>query len=299
MTTKDDNESLNVVRIMTLFQYSKTWWKILLVILYLTLSNPVAVRAADSSGYAVAGVVVYETSEGIERIRIGDDKAIVLIAGGKYPRWSPDGKYIVFVRGNDILIMTDNGEQVRLLATAQRAKAVCFFSDGKSVLFTDGQYIRRVNLDTGQIETILSGRKFMELDIAGDGKRLVTTVKSFPGLYYVLAVYIPTGTVRTVSRGCSASISPDGRFVTVNGPKHKSLNLFSWERLDSVGKISAPGNFRFDNQFWSNRQDWLVSKTEGSVEDIFIHRLSDDKSFQVTFSGQCDRPDFYIESPDG
>jgi len=38
-----------------------------------------------------------------------------------------------------------------------------------------------------------------------------------------------------------------------------------------------------------------VSKTEGPVEDIFIHRVSDDKSFQVTSSGQCDRPDLYLE----
>jgi len=242
----------------------------------------------------VEGRVVYQRPDGIYSVKIGRKQEKRLSKNGSNPRWSPTGKSIVFVHRNEIRIMDRKGGQKKTLAQAQKAKAVCFDHSGKAVLFTDKKTIKRVYIKTGKIETILRGKyDFLELDISNDGKVLAVTVKTPLG-YQVRRINLHSKNRKNVARGCSATLSPDSRYITVNGRKHRFLNLYNLHTLKLEKQLSAPYGRRFDNQFWSNHKDWLVSKSEDDAENIYIHHIPTDSSYQITTSGNCDRPDFYV-----
>lgn len=243
----------------------------------------------------LVGKVVYQRSDGIYQIREGDKFPQRLLGYGTSPRWSSDGKRIAFVHGNAIMLLTEKSGKVRQLATAGKAKALCFYPDGQSVIFTDGNFLRRVEISNGKVTTLLAGDEFREVDIAEDGIRLAATVRTPYGIK-VRVFDLQTGSNRTVSRGCSASISPDGNRITVNGKKHRVLKLYNWNSLQPAGRIHAPAGRQFDNQFWSNSPEWIVSTAEGKRHDIFIHHVRSDAAYQLTTSGDCDRADLYVMS---
>ncbi|AGF79149.1 hypothetical protein UWK_02613 [Desulfocapsa sulfexigens DSM 10523] len=239
------------------------------------------------------GKIVYQRPDGIYMITVGEKSPQHLLNYGTNPRWSPNGKQIAFVHGNAILILTVKDGTVKQLATASKAKALCFFPDGKSVIFTDDKLLRRVDIKSRKIKTLLQGEQFYEVDIAKDGKRLTATVRGLTG--FKVRIYdLQSNSNHTVSRGCSASISPDGSKVTVNGGKHRILHIHQWDSLKKIGQIHAPTGKQFDNQLWSNSPQWLVSTTEGKRRDLFLHHINSDSSFQITTSGDCDRGDLYV-----
>ncbi len=239
------------------------------------------------------GKIVYQRPDGIYLIKVGEKSPQHLLNYGTNPRWSPNGKQIAFVHGNAIFILAIKDGTVKQLATAGKAKALCFFPDGKSVIFTDDKLLRQVDIKSRKIKTLLQGEQFYEVDIAKDGKRLTATVRGLTG--FKVRIYdLQSSSNHTVSRGCSASISPDGSKVTVNGKKHRILYIYDWNRLKKVGQTHAPAGKRFDNQLWSNNPQWLVSTTEGKRRDIFLHHIDSDSSFQITTSGDCDRGDLYV-----
>ena len=241
----------------------------------------------------IAGWVVYQRPDGIYKTRVDKRQSQRLVENGTYPRWSPDGKMIAFLRGRAIMVMTSEGGRPQEIAAVDRPRAVCFHPDGRRVLFTDGKIIRSVRLSDRKVQTVLRGYDFRELDISADGTNLVATVKTATG-YYVKTFELDAKRSRTVSRGCSASISPDGKYVTVNGDKHKRLNLYQWDSLRLTGYVNAPEHNRFDNQYWSNHPDWLVSTSEIKGNDIYIHQISTNRTYGITAYGDCDRGDLFV-----
>ncbi len=242
----------------------------------------------------VDGWVVYQRPDGIYSARAGLPQEKRLSKNGSAPRWSPDGKMIVYVHDNEIKVMDRKGGNKITVASAKKGKAVCFGPFGKTILFTDYKTIRRVNLKTGTVETILKGDyEFREVDIGTRGRILAVTVRTPFGIQ-VRRIDLKTGQREKVARGCSAAVSPDLKYITVNGRKHKFLRLYNLNTLRLEKHLSAPPGRRFDNQFWSNHQDWLVSKSEDDAENVFIHHLPTDSSYRVTTSGHCDRPDFFV-----
>jgi Tol biopolymer transport system component len=133
----------------------------------------------------------------------------------------------------------------------------------------------------------------MELDVAGEGTLLALTAKE-TFRYYVYAIDLNKEHIQKVARGCSASLSPDGSQVTVNDRSHKTLRLFDRLTGEKYMIIDAPLGTKFDNQFWSNDSDWIVSISEGEASNIYVHQISTNQSWRVTESGGCDRPDLYI-----
>ncbi len=246
--------------------------------------------------FRMTGKVVYQRPDGIYTVKIGSKKPQRIVEYGTSPRWSPDGKKIAFVDGNKIMIVSPRGGKAKAIATAAKAKAVCFDPDGQSVLFTDHKSLRRVDLRRQKVTTVLKGNEFLEIDIAEDGIRLAATVRTSLG-YRVQVFDLQTGKSRTVARGCSASLSPNGSLVTVNGRKHRVLNLYSWDSVQRVEHITAPAGGKFDNQLWSNSPQWIVSTSEGDRHDIFIHHVPSDTSYRVTSNGDCDRGDLYVSNP--
>ncbi len=242
------------------------------------------------------GVVVFQKSDGIYTVLVGKKKENRLIDFGGYPRWSADGKKIAFIDDNRIMMMTSQGQQVKELATTSRGIAVCFHPDGHSILFTDKKSIKQVDIHTTTITTIATGNEFFELDISNDGRTLVVTEKEIGG-YRVVAIDLATNKHTRISRGCSASISPNGNNITVSSQDHRELLLFNRQKNKIVSSLQMIKALTFDNQYWSNSPDWITSQSEDTGDNIFLHHVPTSAGFQLTFTGGCDRPDYFIFSP--
>jgi uncharacterized membrane protein YbhN (UPF0104 family) len=247
-------------------------------------------RGADTQ---FDGSLVYEESGGISVVDIRTGVSRQLTANGNYPRWSPDGRHVVFVRGGSIMLIDVEDGKIRELSDGRVARAVCFADNGKAVLFTDGLFLRQVELESLKVTDVLRDGRFLEIDITADGTLLAATVKTVTG-FKVRLYDISSGQGKTVARGCSASLSPDGRYVTVNSSDHTVLYLYASDSLQKVGEVRAPSGLRFDNQFWSNDPDLLVSTSEGDRKNIYIHHVRRGTSRKVTFSGDCDRADLFV-----
>lgn len=252
------------------------------------------VRGVDqASGIQLRGRLVYERPDGIYLTDIESNNSRRLAEGGTYPRWSPDGNHIAFVQKTSIMLISSKGGKVRLLANANEPRALCFTADGRDVLFTDGKRLRRVEVKTRIISDLPLNGRFLELDMNRDARYLAATVKTTTG-YKVRLYSLSDFSGRTVARGCSASLSPDGSLVTVNSNDHKELHLYNTQNLQRKGSVETGKGSRFDNQFWSNHPDWLVSTFEGKKKDIFLHNLAKSTAYQVTFTGDSDRGDLFV-----
>ncbi len=240
------------------------------------------------------GWVVYQRSDGIYKEKIENGGAVLLRSKGRYPRWSPDGKLIAYVDGNRIMIMDNDAKRNRQIAISEKGRAVCFHPNGKSILYTSKNKIFQVKIDSGETLELVQGNEFFELDISNDGRTLVATEKSILG-YRVVEVNLNSGVKKIIGRGCSASISADGEYISVNGREHKILYLHSRLQKDVIVEMEMVQGLTFDNQFWSNDPNWLVSKSDGISSDIYVHHFPSQKTYQITFSGDIDRPDYFVK----
>jgi hypothetical protein len=243
------------------------------------------------------GWVVFARQGGIWLQRLGEAEARRVADQGSYPRFAPHGRRIAFVRGKTVAVVNRDGSGLRELVAVAEPQAVGWAPDGRRVLFSDGQKIKQVELSGGPPEPVVRGYTFRELDLTPDGRRLVASVRGAFGVK-VLIFDLPGPTEgREFAEGCSASFSPDGHLVTVNDGRHQRLNFHEAASGVRRGGIDAPPGLRFDNQFWSNHADWIVSLAEGDGGNVFIHQVSANRSLQVTSGGGCDRPDLFVEAP--
>ncbi|MDP6524702.1 MAG: hypothetical protein QGI24_02700 [Kiritimatiellia bacterium] len=222
---------------------------------------------------------------------IGETRATRLAKNGYYPRWSPDGKRIAFLRDNKVMIMTSSGRWQRRLAEVKAPWAICYHSNGKEVLFTDGDAIKSVTIDTREVRTLVSGHDYRVLDISEDGARLATSIKGHKMLLYDFAV----SEVPVIKRGCSISLSPDANFFMRNRGDHSQVVIWDWQTKELAKTISAPRGTTIDNGFWSNHQGWMVARTEApGNENVVVYYIPDGSRTCVTFCGDSNRPDLFV-----
>lgn len=260
----------------------------------LSSSNISSVHELKENQLKIKGKLIYQRSDGIYVQKISNQRELKIIEGGTYPRWSNDGKRIVFLQGKKVMVANHDGKGIQLITVLDKPQAVGFHPDGIHVLFIDGKKIMMADIRKKNVEKIWEGYRFKEFDISGDGKKIVATVKGFSG-YTILLYNLNTKTIRSVAEGCSASISPDGERVTVNTSGHKTLEIYEIKSLRIAARIHAPHDDLFDNQKWSNHNDWIVATSEIKGKNIFIHRVSSDIAYQMTKSGDSDRADLFLE----
>ena len=236
------------------------------------------------------GLVVCEGDGGVRLAHIGTAGTTLLAPGGAWPRFSPDGTLVAFLRGREVMVAPVAGGAPRFLAAASAPRALAFGPGGASVLFTDAGAVRAVDLSTRAVATLLDGAGALELDAAPDGT-VVFTVKA-PGGFAIRGYDPAARRGWRIAAGCSASLSPDGRRVTCNAGDHRSLGLLRREDGARAGALPAPPGLRLDNHFWSNHPDWVAGVQEGTGA-ILVQQLSSGLAWQVV-AGGCDRPDLFV-----
>lgn len=239
------------------------------------------------------GRIVFMKAGGIYVKELGDDTEKRVLAKGTYPRWSPDGNMIAFIHNHQIGMFNRIDGATTYLARAKSPRAVVFNDTGKSILYADAETIFSVDIHSRQKKKVAQGKDYRELDVAKKGSLLVVTAKDFFD-YYIYIIDLKNDRIKKIARGCSASLSPNGERITVNSRSHLELTLFDQLTGEKIGTLNAPSGYKFDNQFWSNDPDWIVSISEGNEADVYVHQVSTNQSWQVTQTGDCDRPDLYI-----
>ncbi len=239
------------------------------------------------------GRIVFMKAGGIYVKELGDDTEKRVLVKGTYPRWSPDGNKIAFVHNHQIGMFNLTDNSTTYLAKAENPRAVVFNDTGKSILYADAETIFSVDIHSRQKKKVAQGKDYRELDVAKKGSLLAVTAKEIFD-YYVYIIDLKNDRIKKIARGCSASLSPNGERITVNSRSHLELKLFDRLTGEKTGSLDAPSGYKFDNQFWSNDPDWIVSISEENEADVYVHQVSTNQSWQVTQTGDCDRPDLYI-----
>jgi len=236
--------------------------------------------------------LLFHRPDGLYRMTLGGAGSHRIHPDGTYGRWAPDGRSLAFIAGNQIMWHDLETGVSRALANVTTPGALAFHPDGRQILFTDGDTIRSVRHDTGAVHTILTGPTFVELDVAADGSFLATTVKRFG--YRVMRWNLADGTSHDFGRGCSASISPDTRWITVNALDHLQLMLHASNGQGTARPLRSPVEVPLDNQKWSNHPDWIAGIIETPAKDIMVQSVPEGQIWRLTDLGDADRPDLFI-----
>lgn len=235
--------------------------------------------------------LVFEHADGVYMRELGSGAATLAVPGAKWPRWSPDGSFIAYLKENGVHRFFPETGRHEKLADVNDPRTLVVAPDGNEVWFSEGSAVNAVDLESKKVRQLAEDGTFLEIDAGPDGKTLVATVKRFG--YRVKVFHLETGKVTELGKGCSASFSPDGFTVTNNLDGHQYLALIDWNSGDTRQKIPAPAGTKTDNQFWSNHPDWIVSMDE-SDGSILGHRVSDHRVWKLSAVPNGDRPDLWI-----
>ena len=251
----------------------------------------------------VRGVVVYERGRdgkhfGIWKTTLGETAAYRMTRDGRYPRLSPDGRDMAFLRGDaQILLMPVRGNRERTLYTgASRIPAISFHGNGREILFLEKDEVKSVEIATGRVSTVRKIPVPAAVDVSADGSLLIVST-NLKGRHEMHACRLPDGEWQNLGRGCSAAIAPDGSVLTDNNFNHRFMRVLSAADFQETGRIPPPPGMTLDNEAWSNRNDWISYRSEQRNHRFaWLYRLGDTAPLQATFTRDADRPDVFLES---
>lgn len=260
------------------------------------------VRALQRLRERVRGVVVYERERdgkhlGLWKTTLGETAAYRLTRDGRYPRLSPDGGRVAYLRGDaEIRIMSIRGRGDRLLHTAgARIPSITFHPNGREILFLEKDEVRSLDLAGLTVRTVRQIRVPAAVDVSEDGRQLIVST-NLKGRHEIHTCLLPDGEWKTLGRGCSAAISPDGRVMTDNHFDHHYMRVLQTSDFQEAGRVPPPPGMTVDNEAWSNRPDWIAFRSEQKNHRfIWLHHLGDPAPLQATFTRDADRPDVFVQ----
>lgn len=269
----------------------------------LGLSRSQRRRVAELSKQCPGWLVFQRESErcpeGVYVARIGG-RFGVRIANGRYPRWSPDGRWIAYLAGSNVCVMNAQGRARRVVATTDdpQPHALAFHPSGRELWFPDGDRLRAVRLADGETRTVMSNVAVRGLAFSSDGGRMVISVAG----HRMFALVVTNGCVvqpgRRLGRGCSAALSPDGAWYSDLDGRHVCIRLRRWDDDSVVAILDGPERWPVDNESWSNHARWLAVRTErpGPV-DVWVWDLDSKRAVRLTGTGDVNRPHLWVQDP--
>lgn len=208
-----------------------------------------------------------------------------------YPRWLPDGRRFVFIRENRIMLHDTGDGSEHELARGEQIRAVAVNHANGGILFAAGNGIHRFTIGNSETEQLISGDRAYGLG-AHENLLIATEKTPLRGFGIVRYALSDIGEGTLLGRGCSASLSPDGTLTTLNLHGHRELALVD-VHTGTVRKIlHAPEGKRLDNHAWSNHADWIATVSHGG--DVLLQRVADAACWQITTTGDANRPDLFI-----
>ncbi len=251
----------------------------------------------DTLAAEIDGAVVYQRNGRIYKLVIGDWNPIEL-GSGMYARWGPGGKKIAVLETNgDVYVMNSDGSNRTKLA-AGGATGNCpleFHTNGHEVIWLSGNQLKATDITTKATRSLMSNPPrgcTGEPGISADGKRLACRDS-----HDLLGFDLPTQKVRQYASGCSPGVSPNGARVMNNVTGHTTLEVRNWDgsilKTLHASNGASPDN-TWDNHHWSNHDDYIAAKGDGSAKEVYIIKISSDKTTRVTWVGGVDYPDLYV-----
>ncbi|MFC1765092.1 hypothetical protein ACFL6U_23850 [Planctomycetota bacterium] len=188
---------------------------------------------------------------------------VLRLGGNENPQYSPDGKYMAYVRGHNLCILSLETSNVRKFPPKFNARNVRWSPDSKYILFNSFDSIRpqriyRLEVQTGNIIPILPPEEGYNVDYeylisfnewSHDGKSFfyVETDRKNK-LSRILNRDFETGNEKELYRGpeyFSISLSPDGQWLAFAGRKVETeINVMPASGGESreLCKIIQPAN---------------------------------------------------------
>ena len=132
-----------------------------------------------------------------------------------------------------------------------------------------------------------------EPGISADGKRLAA--RSGHDLH---AIDLPTRETRKYGRGCSSGISPDGNSLMCNLDGHREMVISSWDgkRRVKMSANSCEPDRKWDNQHWSNSNDYISAQGSGERAEAYVVCVSKNRGTRLTWEGGVSYPDLFVAS---
>ena len=259
----------------------------------------------------------------IERMEIGEWKPRIL-GEGVCARVGPDGKRLAVFRTEpgslkdkmtgSIWIMNADGSRERDLYTGAISLGVgaCpidFHPNNREIVFIqEGGGLGAVNIEWRTVHDLqLPGTYARELQLDGYGERLVARWQGqgdWAMLRRLVLVEPETRVVRIYAAGCSAAVSPDANWMTVNHDGHERMSIVHRDirrRAELEAAELVGSGHGWHNWHWSNHNDYIAvevfRKTKKQYEgptDAWILKLSGRRATRVTFDRQANFPDLHV-----
>lgn len=278
----------------------------------ITLASMSYSQDADLENVLNGARLLFIQNETLYYMEIGKWEKVVLhspCANGSAVRWAASGKRALIAAPSSVTVIDIATEQVAYSKTglsinndptADPAADISY--DGTTIFFAQGNNIKALDIASEQVTTIYTTSSANqitegELCVSENGKRFAGRKNNA----YAVFVDIEKGLEGQYAEECSPAISPSGTILAVNQDGHQNIKTYKWT-LDAAEPvewriINIAGNGKWDNQTWSNHEDYYVGNGDGG--DCKIVNVQTEEVYNFGHATVCLYPDLWVPSSAG